>query len=418
MPLPAGTGMDRRSFLLRSARAMLSVYGAGAAASAPSKRASRRRGRTPPNSRAGLDLHGRRLGRALGARAGERSHATTNCARPWALRRRTALASPRTTPDVAPAGRASRRSTARQGAASSRRSATTRPTRATSRAVTTGRSASSRSAPPGWMGRYLDVGTAATRCRACRWTTRWRLRSPRRQVPVAAVSSPSDYDFWAYGLGPARDQHATSFGALGRACRDSPAMRAGAAARRADGHHPRAARAVRRTTKPGLPTSTRTRGAQRQLLAALAAMIGRRAADQVRVAVGRRRLRHPLRRGRNARDEPPRTVESVLAFQRDLEARGLDDRVLIQLWSEFGRRPEENGSGTDHGAAGLAFLIGSRRRQHGRRIPRARPRSTPQENLQHQRLPRDVLHAARGLAGRGRRADHPRRRLAHRATRP
>ena len=54
------------------------------------------------------------------------------------------------------------------------------------------------------------------------------------------------------------------------------------------------------------------------------------------------------------------TIESVLAFQRDLEARGLDDRVIIQLWSEFGRRPQENGSGTDHGAAGLAFLIGSR----------------------------------------------------------
>jgi len=54
------------------------------------------------------------------------------------------------------------------------------------------------------------------------------------------------------------------------------------------------------------------------------------------------------------------TVASVLAFQRDLEARKLDDRVLIQLWSEFGRRPRENGSGTDHGAGGVAFLIGSR----------------------------------------------------------
>src|SRR2546422_7321123 len=30
MPLPAGTGMNRRSFLLRSAGAMLSVYGAAA----------------------------------------------------------------------------------------------------------------------------------------------------------------------------------------------------------------------------------------------------------------------------------------------------------------------------------------------------------------------------------------------------
>ncbi len=33
---------------------------------------------------------------------------------------------------------------------------------------------------------------------------------------------------------------------------------------------------------------------------------------------------------------------------------------MIQLWSEFGRRPRENGSGTDHGAGGNAFLIGSR----------------------------------------------------------
>jgi len=54
------------------------------------------------------------------------------------------------------------------------------------------------------------------------------------------------------------------------------------------------------------------------------------------------------------------TFESVLAFQRDLEARKLDQRVIVQVWSEFGRRPQENGSGTDHGAAGVAFLIGSR----------------------------------------------------------
>jgi uncharacterized protein (DUF1501 family) len=52
-------------------------------------------------------------------------------------------------------------------------------------------------------------------------------------------------------------------------------------------------------------------------------------------------------------------MDSILAFQRDLEARGLADRVLINLWSEFGRRPEENDSGTDHGAAGAAFVVGT-----------------------------------------------------------
>ena len=35
--------------------------------------------------------------------------------------------------------------------------------------------------------------------------------------------------------------------------------------------------------------------------------------------------------------------------------------MLVLVWSEFGRRAEENGShGTDHGAAGIGFLIGSR----------------------------------------------------------
>jgi uncharacterized protein (DUF1501 family) len=55
------------------------------------------------------------------------------------------------------------------------------------------------------------------------------------------------------------------------------------------------------------------------------------------------------------------TAASLYSFQRDLEARGLADRVLVHVWSEFGRRAKENGSaGTDHGAAGAGFLIGSR----------------------------------------------------------
>lgn len=47
-------------------------------------------------------------------------------------------------------------------------------------------------------------------------------------------------------------------------------------------------------------------------------------------------------------------------FQPDLEARGLADRVLVHVWSEFGRRAAENAEGTDHGAAGLGLLIGTR----------------------------------------------------------
>jgi uncharacterized protein (DUF1501 family) len=51
--------------------------------------------------------------------------------------------------------------------------------------------------------------------------------------------------------------------------------------------------------------------------------------------------------------------DAIKAFWADLKARGEDDRVVMLLWSEFGRRPAENGSGgCDHGAAGTAFVIG------------------------------------------------------------
>lgn len=56
--------------------------------------------------------------------------------------------------------------------------------------------------------------------------------------------------------------------------------------------------------------------------------------------------------------------EAVLAFQRDLEAMQLDERVLGMTFSEFGRRIKDNQSGangaggTDHGAAAPMFVFG------------------------------------------------------------
>ena len=50
---------------------------------------------------------------------------------------------------------------------------------------------------------------------------------------------------------------------------------------------------------------------------------------------------------------------SLFAFLEDLKESGLDDRVLVLCFSEFGRRVEENDSaGTDHGTAGPVFLAG------------------------------------------------------------
>ncbi|HET6947502.1 MAG TPA: DUF1501 domain-containing protein [bacterium] len=49
----------------------------------------------------------------------------------------------------------------------------------------------------------------------------------------------------------------------------------------------------------------------------------------------------------------------VTAFYRDLEAQGNAGRVLILVFSEFGRRVLENGSGgTDHGTAAPMFVFG------------------------------------------------------------
>jgi len=52
---------------------------------------------------------------------------------------------------------------------------------------------------------------------------------------------------------------------------------------------------------------------------------------------------------------------SLDAFQRDLQRSEAGREALVVLFSEFGRRVEENASsGTDHGAAGLALALGAR----------------------------------------------------------
>lgn len=53
--------------------------------------------------------------------------------------------------------------------------------------------------------------------------------------------------------------------------------------------------------------------------------------------------------------------DAMTAFYRDLSARGHQDRVMMMTFSEFGRRPYENGSkGTDHGAAAPMLLVGNK----------------------------------------------------------
>ena len=45
-------------------------------------------------------------------------------------------------------------------------------------------------------------------------------------------------------------------------------------------------------------------------------------------------------------------------FYDDLVEHGRNEDTVMFLYSEFGRRIKDNGSGTDHGSGGMAMLIG------------------------------------------------------------
>jgi uncharacterized protein (DUF1501 family) len=50
--------------------------------------------------------------------------------------------------------------------------------------------------------------------------------------------------------------------------------------------------------------------------------------------------------------------EAINDFFDDLREHDAADNVVMLLFTEFGRRVRDNGSGTDHGAGGVAFVIG------------------------------------------------------------
>ena len=55
------------------------------------------------------------------------------------------------------------------------------------------------------------------------------------------------------------------------------------------------------------------------------------------------------------------TSDHIAAFMKDVARLGRAQDVVLMAFSEFGRRPTENGSfGTDHGTAGPVFLAGSK----------------------------------------------------------
>ena len=51
---------------------------------------------------------------------------------------------------------------------------------------------------------------------------------------------------------------------------------------------------------------------------------------------------------------------ALSAFFQDLQEHNAADEVVMLVFTEFGRRMKDNGSGTDHGSGGGAFLVGER----------------------------------------------------------
>jgi uncharacterized protein (DUF1501 family) len=216
----------------------------------------------------------------------------------------------------------------------------------------------------GWMGRYLDlVGDPDNPLQGLSLDYSLAPALATETMPVAAVSSPADYTMWAYGLGePVTGPALETFGALGALPAPSPAY---AQARNASYDtglvlEEMASFVTTEKESGDHATVTYPPGEFAERLAVLAAMLhnGMPIKCVSLNAVGS----YDTHAGEvdTLSTNLEGTVPALVAFQRDLEARGLDQRVLIQLWSEFGRRPRENGSGTDHGAGGVAFLIGTR----------------------------------------------------------
>jgi uncharacterized protein (DUF1501 family) len=219
----------------------------------------------------------------------------------------------------------------------------------------------------GWLGRYLDaVGAPDNPLQGLSLDGSLAPSLASTRVPVAAIDGPGRYDFWTHGVwGDVQERLLEAIGTVGAAASGDPALiAAGDVARQSD--------TLRRQLAPFAPEDGEGRGftspvqypkaddAFPERMAGLAAMLA--------AGLPLRCVAVTAPGAYDTHDSQPQeladglrlTFDTLLAFQRDLETRGLADRVLVHVWSEFGRRVRENGSnGTDHGAAGAGFVIGA-----------------------------------------------------------
>ena len=369
MPLPAGTGLDRRSFLARGAGLALAVYGgaaflprafeegiAAAAAAGPQKVLVSVFLDGGADSLSMLFPTGDPLYRRLRPRLALPASAGLPFAEDDRLRWHPSLAAlaqlhaegkVAVMPGVGYTGPDQSHFTSRHFW----------EVGATSEQIRTG-----------WLGRYLDrTGSPDNPLQGL--SLDWRLQPSlaTAKMPVASIDGPDQYGFWARNVwGDVEKRMLDAIGSLGSLPTggDAALKQATSAARQSARLREQLLPFTPKKDQPGYTSPVAYPKSDDEFprrLAGLAAMLG--AGLPVRVVA----LSAPGMY--DTHDDQPQeladglklTAESLLAFQRDLEARKLSDRVLVQVWSEFGRRAKENGSnGTDHGAAGAGFLVGSR----------------------------------------------------------
>jgi uncharacterized protein (DUF1501 family) len=210
----------------------------------------------------------------------------------------------------------------------------------------------------GWLGRYIDlVGDEENPLQGLSMDGSLSPMIATAERPVAAIDSVDGYDLWTPVSDPVRSEMMRSFARFGSLPADSAGL---SQVRRATSQTEKLREELANLSDFTSPVAyPNTQFGHK--LAGLASYI--EAGLPMRVVTVRAEGGYDTHadQAEDLGTSLGRTCEGLLAFQRDLEARGLDDRVLVEVWSEFGRRPEENGSqGTDHGAAGCAFVIGSK----------------------------------------------------------
>jgi uncharacterized protein (DUF1501 family) len=217
----------------------------------------------------------------------------------------------------------------------------------------------------GWMGRFLDRhGAADNPLQGLSLGYDLAPSLAPTTVPVAAVSDPESYDFWTRDVwdDDINEKLLGGLGTLGDLATSDPELGAARGAARMSASLRNGLMPVHGTDVDALETAhgypTGNDGFPRRL-AMLAEMIGRGLPLRcVAIEANGGYDTHDNQNG-SLPDDIDLLSSTLAAFQADLDARGVADRVIVHVWSEFGRRAEENGGGTDHGAGGVSLVMGS-----------------------------------------------------------